>query len=132
MPYVTVEDYEEAFSASELADLIAGGQDFERQEAAASSLIDGYLAGRYVLPLASVPDMLRGWALDMVRYRLWSNQAPEEVRRRYEDALQQLRDLAAKRIDLPPGATGTPQAAAFNYAGESAERVFTMTTLQNF
>jgi len=27
---------------------------------------------------------------------------------------------------------GTPPAAAFNYAGESAERVFTMTTLSDF
>lgn len=132
MPYVTAEDYEEAFSQGELADLIAGGQDFERQEAAASSLVDGYLAGRYVLPLASVPDMLRGWALDIVRYRMWSDQAPEEVRRRYEDALAQLRDLAARRIDLPPGSGGAPQAAAFNYAGESAARVFTMTTLKDF
>jgi len=113
-------------------DLLARGVDFERQEAAAASLIDGYLAGRYVLPLVAVPDMLRAWALDVLRYRLWSDQAPEEVRRRYEDALAQLRDLAARRIDLPPGVAGTPPAAAFNYGGESAERVFTMTTLSDF
>jgi len=120
MIYVTREDYEEAFSAAELVDLLARGVDFERQEAAAASLIDGYLAGRYVLPLVAVPDMLRAWALDVLRYRLWSDQAPEEVRRR------------SRRIDLPPGVAGTPPAAAFNYGGESAERVFTMTTLSDF
>jgi phage gp36-like protein len=132
MPYVTREDFEEAFSITELADLIAGGADFERQEAAAASMINGYMASRYPLPLASVPDMVAAWALDVTRYRLWSDQAPEEIRRRFEDVLAQLRDLAAGRISLPPGASGTPQAVGFNAEGYSNDRVFTASTLADY
>jgi phage gp36-like protein len=125
MSYTTREDYEEAFGARELSDLLAQGVDFERQVAAAASMINGYLAARYTLPLLEVPDMVRGWALDATRYRLWSDQAPEEVRRRYEDALQQLRDLAARKIDLPPGSNGIAPASGFVIDGYSAARVFT-------
>lgn len=128
MSYITREDYEEAFGERELADLLAQGVDFERQEAAAASMINGYLAARYTLPLLEVPDMVRGWALDATRYRLWSDQAPEEVRRRYEDVLAQLRDMAARKIDLPPGASGAAPASGFMIDGYSAPRVFSDST----
>jgi phage gp36-like protein len=126
MPYITTAQYDDAFGNAELADLTAqSGIEFAIAEASAASLINGYLASRYTLPLAEVPDMVRGWALDITRYRLWSDQAPEEVRRRYEDALQQLRDLAARKIDLPPGSNGIAPASGFVIDGYSAARVFT-------
>jgi phage gp36-like protein len=97
----------------------------------ASTLIDGYLAAKYTLPLVSVPDMLIGWAADIARFRLWDDQAPEEVRRRYEDAIAQLRDLARGLIALPPGTDGTPASAPLAFDGYANERVFTETTLKD-
>lgn len=132
MPYVTSEAFEQAFGQDELADLLARGHDFTKTESGAASLIDGYLASRYTLPLAAVPEMLRAWALDIARFRLWDDQAPEEVRRRYEDALAQLRDLAAGRISLPPAANGAPAAQAFDFDGYSAPRVFDDVGLKDF
>ena len=72
MPYCTTTQFSEAFGASELADLT--GEDshtFERSEADAAGMIDGYLASRYTLPLASVPAIMTtagagvtpGWVL---------------------------------------------------------------------
>lgn len=132
MPYITEEDFEESFGRSELDDLLGGGADFARVAAGGESLVNGYIAGRYPLPLASVPDMVRAWTLDITRFRLWDEQAPEEVRRRYEDALEQLRDLAAGRIALPPDAAGNTTAPQPDYSGYSAERMFTAETLNGY
>lgn len=132
MPYITQEIFEQHFGRTELDDLLADGNDFAKVEAGAASLIDGYLASRYTLPLASVPELLKAWALDITRFRLWDEQAPEEVRRRYEDALAQLRDLAAGRIALPPGADGAPTTPAIDFDGYAADRVFTADTLSGF
>lgn len=130
--YVTDKDFERAFGESELSELLAAGHGFTEIEAAAASTIDGYIGVRYALPLAAVPELVKGWALDITRYRLWDEAAPDEVRRRYEDALDQLRDLAAGRLALPPDATGTASSSAFEYEAESAERVFTSDTLADF
>lgn len=138
--YVTREDLERRFGAQEIADLITddnGDEDVERLDAAiadASTTIDGYLASRYTLPLASVPALVTGWAADIARYELWDEKAPEEVRQRYEDVMSQLKDLARGLISLPPGSDGTPQAqsAAGAVDGFSADRIFTMDTLRDF
>lgn len=130
--YVTEEDFEEAFGRRELDDLLAGGADFARVEATSGGIIDGYLAARYALPLAAVPAMLKAWALDIVRFRLWDDAAPEEVRRRYEDALAQLRDLARGVIALPPDATGAQASAPLQSDGYCDERIFTSNTLAGF
>lgn len=132
MAYITEEDFEEAFGRTELDDLLGGGADFKLIEANARGLIDGYIASRYALPLAAVPDMLKAWALDVVRFRLWDEQAPEEVRRRYDDAIAQLRDLARGLISLPPDASGVSPAAPLEFEGYGNERVFTADTLKGF
>lgn len=130
--YVTTADFEQAFGQAELADLLAGGEDFTKTEAAAASLADGYMAVRYPLPLLAVPSIVKGWVLDITRFRLWDKRAPEEVRRRYEDALQQLRHLAEGKLSLPPDASGTPATSGFESDGYSADRVFTADTLSCF
>lgn len=134
MPYCTTNQFSEAFGASELADLT--GEDshtFARSEADAGGMIDGYLASRYTLPLASIPAIVTGWALDITRYRLWDERAPDEVRRRYEDAIGQLRDLARGLMSLPPDTTGAlPGGTKFDFDGYGAERVFTADTLAGF
>jgi len=98
----------------------------------ATSLINGYLSSRYALPLVDVPTMVEGWAADIARYRLWDDQAPEEVRRRYEDALAQLKQVSTGVISLPPDASGTPSAPSTQFGGYSATRVFTEDTLCGF
>lgn len=133
MPYVTQEDFEEAFGRRELEELLHEGTDFKRVEADACGVVDGYLAARYSLPLASVPALVKGWALDVTRFRLWDEHAPEEVRRRYDDVMTQLRDLARGLISLPPGADGqTAGVSGFASDGFSADRVFTMDGLKGF
>lgn len=131
--YLTEAQFEQRFGSDELRDLLEGGTSYVRAENDAASLIDGYLATRYALPLASVPAIVRGLAADITRFHLWDERAPEEVRRRYDDAIARLRDLASAKLDLPPNAQGTsPTASAFNADGYSAERLFTSETLAGF
>lgn len=68
----------------------------------AGAEIDGYLAGRYELPLVGVPAVLTLYACDMARYRLFEDGAYEQVVERYNSALRYLRDVAAGRVQLLP------------------------------
>ena len=130
--YIAEAQFEQRFGVAELSDLLSNGASFAEAENDAASLIDGYLSTRYTLPLVSVPMIVKGWAGDITRFKLWDDHAPEEVRRRYEDALAQLKLLAQGTIALPPGSDGTPSAPGVAFGGYSATRVFTSDTLRTF
>lgn len=70
--------------------------------AEADAEIDPYLAPRHVLPLASVPKILTGFACDIARYRLCGAGVTEtdEIRNRYKDAVRFLEQAAAGKIGL--------------------------------
>lgn len=83
----------------------------DRALADADALIDGYLAGRYVLPLASVPPLVAGIAAVVAFWNLHIGSPDEKVRKDYDDAMRQLRDIADGRLKLPvagvePAGTG--------------------------
>jgi phage gp36-like protein len=66
----------------------------------ADAEINGYLGGRYALPLVSVPLVLVGKAADIVRYQLDSIHPREDVRVRYEDTLRWLKMVADGKVEL--------------------------------
>lgn len=80
----------------------------------ADAEIDAHLAARYALPLPAVPPLLARVACDIARYRLWQDDASEEVRRRYEDARRLLEAVAAGKVSLglPVGDRPRPSLAA--------------------
>lgn len=71
---------------------------------AIESEIDGYLRGRYPLPLSSVPAELTGYAEDMILERIYSGkperETPKDVKDRAAAARSWLRDLKAGRAEL--------------------------------
>lgn len=88
----------------------------------AAAEIDGYLAGRYDLPLLLVPTVLALYACDIARYRLFEDGAYEQVVERYNTALRYLRDVAAGRVQLLP--TGPDDAPENDAQMTGRERVF--------
>ena len=62
--------------------------------------INGYIGGRYPLPLPNVPSNLERMACDIARYRLYFQQPTEEVRKRYEDAVSFLKLVATNKAHL--------------------------------
>lgn len=113
MPYATQTDLEDAFGAAEilqLADRDGDGLPDAGFVAAAldraDSLIDGYLAGRYALPVSPAPAVLTATACDLARYWLYDDAAPDRVRQAYEDAVAWLKDVAAGKVLLQLPAAG--------------------------
>ncbi|TCT37696.1 gp436 family protein [Martelella mediterranea] len=78
----------------------------------AGNIIDGYLAGKYTLPLASVPDLVRTWAVSIARYRLHHEGPPDYVVNDYKDAIAALKDVARGAITLTIADGSTPDASA--------------------
>lgn len=72
----------------------------DRALADTDALIDGYLAGRYLLPLAQTPPLLSDLAQTIAIYKLHARTAPEKIAEDYQQALKVLRDLAAGVVRL--------------------------------
>ena len=89
-----------AFGASEAMDLDAATGRIDSAIASACAVADGYIAARYSTPVSSVGSALTSAVLDIARYSLWDNQAPDEVRTRFEDALRWLRDVSSGKAVL--------------------------------
>lgn len=80
----------------------------------ADAEIDGYLAGRYTLPLSTTPRVILGIACDIARYRLFVEAVPEVVERRYKDAVKLLENIAKGVVNLGLDDTGAPAATPDN------------------
>jgi phage gp36-like protein len=69
----------------------------------ASAEIDGYLDGRFALPLTDVPAVLNRLACDVAMYRMQSLRPLHDMadaRKRYEDAIELLVRVARGQVTL--------------------------------
>lgn len=68
----------------------------------ASSTIDGYLGGRYSLPLSTVPRILKRHACDLARYFLYDNVLDDssQASKRYNDTIKYLEQVGNGRVQL--------------------------------
>jgi len=115
--YATLDDLLARYSLDELLALADRDSDgvidaavVDAALADASEVIDGYLAARHQVPLASVPGIVRGWACDIARHRLHKDSPPDAVTRAYDEAMRQLRDVAGGRLVLQVGGQTSPAA----------------------
>ena len=154
--YATIDDFIKAFGEEETLQLsaldnpsITQIQDDVIQRALddAAAEINSYLrAAGYALPLSYLPDNLRERANDIARYRLDKNRQRSDVRLRYEDALQFLKDLVDRKASLSDGTdlcgnpgTGTGTGGTNANSGSpdgiryySNPRVFTACSLRRY
>lgn len=82
----------------------------EQAIADACSAIDGYVSGRYGVPLADPPLMVKRLASDMARYFLYDDNAIEAIQKRYDAAIAFFRDVSAGKVTLGPVAEPAPAA----------------------
>lgn len=114
MTYCTQQDLVERFGNEELLQLTDRNNTHAidatvvaRALADADSEINGYvLAAGYTLPLVNVPEIIRAYACDIARYRLYDDHAVEQVQKRYEDAIKFLRLLSEGKTSLGPKQVG--------------------------
>lgn len=98
----------------------------------ATALIDGYLAGRYALPLATIPALVTDLAQRIAIYYAHSNVASEKISKDYEAALRQLKDIASGLIKLDAGGAEPEGSGASEVRTNEPERAFTAQTMKGF
>ena len=109
--YCTIDDIETQTSTPTLIQLTSddGQEAVDRvvaQEAIlySSTLIDGYLRGRYTLPLDAHFPLLRILAIDLSIHRLYTrrmrDEMPEVIENNYKNAISTLKDIQKGVISL--------------------------------
>jgi phage gp36-like protein len=98
--YCSRTDLVERFGAEVIADLEYDRPDAVVQAIAdTTAVIDGYLASRYPLPLASVPAVVKSIARDLVRYEL-DIDPDDTVKRRRDEAMKHLTSIQRGEMTL--------------------------------
>lgn len=120
MNYCTVTDMVDFFGNVEmvrLTDINPPHQQLVVDSVAEKSIKDAqaeinmYLEGRNLLPLKSIPDVLRRITADVARYYLYSNPKDDHpVTKRYQQRVKQLEGVASGRLSLGLDAKGAVQA----------------------
>ncbi len=109
MPYASAQAIQDRIGLSALIMLTdrgevptgqVGAAVLARAQADADAVIDGYLGGRYRLPLATVPAMVADIALAITAWKLHVTEPEAKTRADYQDALRTLRDIASGVIVL--------------------------------
>lgn len=109
MPYATMADIVDLYGQDELDKVAprdeAGDVNEDAVEKAcerATGEIDGYLGGRYTVPLSQVSQQLVQICVDIAMYRmpLSLDMQTAEHRLRYEDAIKFLTSVATGKISL--------------------------------
>jgi phage gp36-like protein len=66
----------------------------------AESLVNGFLASRYAIPLATVPRLVVTTLCDVARYQLYDDLATDTIKDKYNDAIKLLQAIAAGKVNL--------------------------------
>jgi phage gp36-like protein len=102
----------------------------------ASAEIDGYLEGRFTLPLSDPPAVLSRLCADIAMYRMQVLRPLHDLadaRRRYDDAIAMLAKVAAGELTLGLAADNQEPPAAPSAEGtQGPTRVFSRNTLKGF
>lgn len=97
----------------------------------ADAVINSYIAGRYQLPIASTPDVLRRHACIIAYYDLHRGRHPEEVRKDYEDSIAFLKSVARGDAKLDVAGIEPPSSPA-EARVDGPERVFNRNSLKAY
>lgn len=118
--YLTPQEFLQMFPSSSLAELLGTPtikdgngrvigyepiipEDLEPFIDAAESEVEAYLAGRYEMPLSTVPASLKQVIADIARYRIYADKVTELIQIRYEQAVNFLKSVSAGKASLGPG-----------------------------
>lgn len=94
------------------------------------AVIDGYLAGRYVLPLQSVPPLLIDLAAAIALYKLHIVQPEGKIADDYKDAIASLVKISTGVIRLPVAGVEPPSSGASGVQFIDRERDLTPDTMR--
>ncbi len=143
--YCTIKNIETQISTATLIQLTSdeNQSDIDRvvaEEAIiyASTVIDGYLRGRYSLPLNTRFPLLRVIAMDLAIYRLYSrrmrNEMPEVIAENYKNAVNHLKDIQKGILTLETEPESNLNSSNFDYKTNKtdSDRIFNKCKLNEY
>lgn len=139
MSYVTPAQLTDRFGEQMLIALTDRGVDslgvidsdvINRALAETDALIDGYLTGRYALPLSGTETLLVGVAGAITIYNLHRFEAPEKVAADYKAAIRTLEQLSTGMIKLSASGVEAPSTGTTGVQTNDRERPFTEENLR--
>jgi phage gp36-like protein len=98
----------------------------------AGALIDGYLKGRYALPIADTPPLLRDLALAIAIYKMHAGIAGDKIRKDYDDALGVLRAITVGTVRLDVAGAEPAASGATGVRVSDREREITSDNMRDF
>jgi phage gp36-like protein len=145
MSYGTAQDLIDRFGREQLIQLtdhsgagVIDNQVLTQAMSDSDAEVEGFLVGRYTVPLPSVPKIILGYWSDIVRYRLMGDRSTDQADRRYDIAMKFFRAVADGTISLGPDALGVRAAPAGGPSSSgpnsttAASRVFTDQGLRSY
>ncbi len=103
----------------------------------ADSVIDGYLRGRYTLPLSTVPELVKTIAIDITVYKLYERrlelEMPEAMSNRYKNAIKLLDQIQKGLVKLGIESPDTgPGQGHYKTNKTTEDRTFSKSVLDKF
>jgi phage gp36-like protein len=102
----------------------------------ADVLIDGYLRGRYPLPLDPVPALIKKLSIDIAVFNIYSRklelEMPDAMSDRYKNAVKVLEHIQSGKISLGTSEGNTPEPGEYQTNKTSTDRMFPKTVLDGF
>ena len=141
MPYATLQDLAYRYGTALLVSLTdraavpTGAIDaavVARALADAEATIDGYLAGRYALPLGTVPGLVADLARAIAIYKLHLSAPDPKIKDDHDQAMRTLRDIAAGTVKLGVAGVETPSTGGTGARITDRERPLTAENLKGF
>lgn len=141
MPYATQQQLIDRFGEpilirltdrAELATETIDATVVDRALADTDAIIDGYLASRYALPLASTPALVLDLALAIAIYKLHIYRPDEKIEADYKDALSTLTLIAKGVVKLDLAGVEPETTGADGAQVTDRERPFTEDNMKGF
>lgn len=141
MPYATLTDLSARFgdrmlvALTDRGEVATGAVDstaVDRALAETDAVIDGYLSGRYTLPVTPAPALLTDLALAIAIWKLHIAAPDPKVEADYKEAIRTLRDIAAGVIRLTAAGVDAAEASASGVQVTDRERPLTAENLKGF
>lgn len=96
------------------------------------AIIDGYLAGRYLLPLGTTPPLLADLAQAIAIYKLHPFQPDPKIEQDYKDAVATLGRIASGVVRLPVAGVEPVTTGAAGVLATDRERPLSPETMTGF
>lgn len=143
MSYCSLDDLKKAIPEENLIQLTDDAQTgvidnevIDDAIAYAGQLIDGYLRGRYSVPLDPVPELIRRLAVDMAVFHLYSRrfelEMPQSMIDRRKEIIRLLEQIQQGKVQLGIETDKSPGQGYYQSNKTEEDRFFNKTLLERF